>query len=111
VLPLFALLAVASFWLSGVWRLLARLPIIVYPIAFIVDLFAWLYYAGNSLDPHAPLSSSIKPFTPRILGIGTIGQFSTEAVFQIGFFVAVIAAIVVLGVTIARTRSGHVARS
>lgn len=100
-IPLIALLAIVSFWLPGIWRTLARVPIIIYPIVFVVDLFAWLYYAGNSLDPLAPLSSSIKPFTPRIFGVGTIGQFSTEAHFMAGFYLAVIAALVVLGVTIA----------
>src|SRR5690606_37850725 len=29
--PLIALLAVASFWLRGLWRTLARVPIIIYP--------------------------------------------------------------------------------
>src|SRR5690606_123637 len=48
-IPVIAILAVASFWLRGIWRLLARIPIIIYPIVFVVDLFAWLYYAGNSL--------------------------------------------------------------
>ncbi len=101
-IPLIALLTVVSFWLPGIWRTLARVPIIIYPIVFVADLFGWLYYAGHSLYPYAPLSSSIKPFTPRIVGVGTIGQFSTEAYFMAGFYLAVIAALVVLGVTIAR---------
>ena len=107
---LIALLTVASFWMKGIWRTLARLPIIIYPIVFVGDLFAWLYYAGHSLYPYAPLSSSIKPFTPRIIGIGTIGQFSTEAYFMAGFYLAVVAAVVVLGVTIARRGKPDVAR-
>lgn len=98
--PLIAILAVVSFWLRGIWRTLARIPIIIYPVVFVVDLFAWLYYAGNSLDPLAPLSSSIKPFTPHILGTGVIGQFSTVATFQAGAMSITIAAIVVLVITI-----------
>ena len=85
------------------------IPIIIYPIAFAVDLFLWLRYAGNSLDPNAPLSSSIEPFTPHILGVGTIGQFSTEAMFQIGFFLALLATILVLVATIVWRRNVHVA--
>ena len=85
------------------------MPIIIYPIVFVADLFGWLYYAGHSLYPYAPLSSSIKPFTPRIVGVGTIGQFSTEAYFMAGFYLAVIAALVVLGVTIARRGKRDVA--
>jgi hypothetical protein len=99
---LIALLTVGSFWLPGVWRFLARVPIIVFPIVFVADLFGWLYYAGHSLDPHAALSSSIKPFTPQIVGIGTIGQFSTDANFLLGFVMAVMAAVMVLVISILR---------
>ena len=106
-IPVLALLAVASFWLRGRWRIIARLPIVVYPLVFAVDLFAWLYYAGHSLDPTAALSSSIDEFTPRLLGEGKIGQFSTVASFERGFYVAVIAAAIVLVVTILDQRRGH----
>ena len=58
-IPAVALLAMASFLVTGIWRTLLRLPVILYPVIFVVDLFAWLYYAGHSLDPHAPMSSSI----------------------------------------------------
>lgn len=95
-LPLLALLAVASWWLRGVWRWVTRVPIIVYPVVFVADLFGWLYYAGHSLDPHAALSSSIDEFTPRLYGTGTIGQFRTEATFDRGFYFALAAAAVVL---------------
>lgn len=99
-IALIAVLAVASWALRGVWRVLARLPIIIYPLVFAADLFGWLYYAGHSLDPHAALSSSIKPFTPRIMGVGNIGQFSTEAAFMTGFVLAVVAAVIVLELSI-----------
>jgi hypothetical protein len=99
---LIALLTVGSFWLPGVWRFLARIPIVVFPIVFVADLFGWLYYAGHSLDPNAALSSSIKPFTPHIVGIGTIGQFSTDANFLLGFVMTVMAAVTVLVVSILR---------
>ena len=109
-IPVIAMLAILSFWMAGIWRTLARLPIIIFPMVFVLDLFGWLYYAGHSLDPHAALSSSIKPFTPHIAGIGTIGQFSTEAVFLPGFFLAVLAAVVVIGVALAGRGKLRVAR-
>ncbi len=99
-IPLIAALAVLSFWVKSRWRWLLALPIVIYPVVFALDLFAWLYYAGHSLDPGAALSSSIKEFTPTILGTGIIGQFSTEASFGIGYYLAVLAAIIVLAVTI-----------
>ncbi len=95
-IPLVAILAVASIFLSGRWRTLARVPVVIYPIIFVVDLFAWLYYAGHSLDPTAALSSSIKEFTPRVFGTGVIGQFKTEAAFEAGFWMAVAAAVLVV---------------
>ena len=109
-IPIIALLAVASFWLRGIWRTLARVPIVIYPLVFVGDLFAWLYYAGNSLDPKAPLSSSIEPFTPHIVGIGTIGQFSTEAMFMSGFALAVAAALIVIALSVWQWRTGDAPR-
>ena len=87
-----------------------RLPVILYPIIFMADLFAWLYYAGHSLDPHAPMSSSIKEFTPKIFGTGTIGQFHTEAEFTTGFYLAAAAAVITMVVAIWE-RWGRHARS
>jgi hypothetical protein len=109
-IPVIALLAVVSFWLRGVWRVLARLPIIIYPLVFVIDLFGWLYYAGNSLDPRAPLSSSIKPFTPHIVGVGTIGQFSTEAMFMSGFVLAAVAAFIVAALSVWQWRTSDAPR-
>ncbi|MFN8590100.1 MAG: cytochrome C [Thermomicrobiales bacterium] len=109
-IPLIALVTVVSLGLRGVWRTLARLPIIIFPVVFVADLFAWLYYAGHNLDPHAALSSSIKPFTPHIVGVGMIGQFSTEAMFMSGFWLAAIAALLVLAATIWQWRTGDAAR-
>lgn len=88
-IALIAILAVVSVLLPGWWRTLARLPMILYPAIFIADLFAWLYYAGHTLDDSAALSSSIDEFTPHIFGTGVIGQFKTEAAFQAGFWLSV----------------------
>lgn len=106
-IPLIALLTIGSCWMTGAWRIIARLPIIVYPVIFVVDLFGWLYYAGHSLDPSAALSSSIKPFTPHIIGVGTIGQFSTDANFLPGYIMAVTAAVITLVVTILRRNEAN----
>jgi len=106
-IPSVALLAMASFLVTGIWRTLMRLPVILYPVIFAVDLFAWLYYAGHSLDPKAPMSSSISEFTPKILGKGTIGQFHTEANFTTGFYLAAAAAVITLVVAIWERWSRH----
>ncbi|HET9659918.1 MAG TPA: cytochrome C [Thermomicrobiales bacterium] len=90
-IALIAILAVVSTFLPGWWRTLTRLPMALFPVVFVINLFGWLYYAGHSLDPKAALSSSISEFTPRIFGDGVIGQFKTEAGFQAGFWLAVAA--------------------
>lgn len=55
------------------------LPALLFPACFLIDLHFWLAHFGQHLDPHAPLSSAIKPFTPPVLGMGKIGQFRTFA--------------------------------
>jgi len=77
------------------WTILLALPVLLFPVVFLLDLQGWLSYFGNHLDPHAALSSSIKPFTPKVLGVGLIGQFKTIAVAGPGFWRAVDAATVV----------------
>ena len=88
---------------SRVAALLA-LPIVAFPFVFVADLYYWLYRAGHELDPTAALSTSIKPFTPRLLGLGRVGQFSTTARFEPGFYLALLAAIVALAVIALRLR-------
>ena len=66
---------------------------------FAADLYYWLHKAGHDLDPTAALSSSVKPFTPAILGEGVVGQFSTTAMFGLGWFIGLAAAILtVIGI-------------
>ena len=109
-IPVVALLALASFWVRGRWKWAFIAPAVSYPIAFVVDLAAWLYYAGHSLDPHAALHGAIKPFTPHVFGEGRIGQFSTQAHFDFGFYFALIGAILVVVATILERRASHVTR-
>lgn len=96
-----AVVALASLLAAGVfiqnrWAALLALPVVLYPLIFLLDLFYWLHRFGHALDPRAPLSASIKPFTPTMLGEGRIGQFRTVATLEAGFYLAVAAAIVVL---------------
>jgi len=104
-IPLLAALVVASFWIRGRWRWLAVSPVLLFPVIFFVDLYYWLRHAGNNLDPTAALSSSIKPFTPRLLGEGTIGQFSTVATLGLGFYLVLLATVLVLVATLLGRRA------
>lgn len=91
-----ALLLMAAVFIHNQWAAILALPVLAYPIVFLADLFYWLYSFGHNLDPRAPLSSSIKPFTPTLLGTGKIGQFKTTAMVGTGFWLAVLASFVIL---------------
>ena len=62
---------------------------------------------GQNLDPYAPLSSAIQPFTPPILGEGIIGQFKTVAYVDTGWVMAVAAAVLVLAALLIRLASNR----
>lgn len=74
------------------WIWVLALPAIVFPFVFLGDLAYWLNNYGQNLDPYAPLSSAIQPFTPPLIGEGVIGQFKTVAYVDTGWFIAVGAA-------------------
>jgi hypothetical protein len=82
-----ALLAVAAFWRRK-WAWLLTLPALTFPIAFMVDLTAWMYYFGHSLNPSAALSNAIGSFMPTVLGEGVIAQFRSVAHLQTGWYFA-----------------------
>lgn len=95
-----ALLIVAAILLASParrrWTWLLTLPALGFPVVFLGDLAFWMTYYGQNLDPYAPLSSAIQPFTPPILGRGVIGQFSTVATIQQGWLIAAAASVLVL---------------
>ena len=86
------LLVEGANYLHSRWAALLVVPVVVFPPFFLIDLYLWLHHFGNNLDPAAPLSGAIKPFTPPVLGTGVIGQFRTIAVAGPGFWLAVAAA-------------------
>lgn len=103
----FAALALGAGLVRGRWMgWLLRVPLISFPLVFLADLKFWLWYAGNHLDPKAALSSSIKAFTPTLLGEGKIAQFRTLSWLEPGFWFAVAGgvAIVTAGLVLSRNR-------
>ena len=85
------LLVLAAIFVHSPGALLLALPAILWPFIFIGDMYYWMRHFGLNLDPKAPLSSSIEPFVPPILGSGMVGQFETIATFQIGLWMAFLA--------------------
>lgn len=90
------LLTLAAIFVHSPWALLLALPAILWPFIFIGDMYFWMRHFGLNLDPNAPLSSSIQPFVPPILGSGMVGQFETVATFQIGLWMAFLAVALIL---------------
>ncbi|MEE9404064.1 MAG: hypothetical protein V3V20_04170 [Algisphaera sp.] len=88
-------LAVAIFIRSR-WAILLALPTIAFPFVFLADLYYWMNKFGQNLDPTAPLSGAIKPFTPPILGRGLVGQFETIAWAGEGLILAFVASFLLM---------------
>ena len=105
LIPAFALLTLVAAFVRRRWWWLLAIPALGLPVVFIADLGAWLYYAGHALDPRAPLSSSIKPFTPPLLGEGKIGQFNVIASFEMGFYLVLAASILIAAAIVLRRRA------
>lgn len=91
-----ALLILAAVFVHTKWAALLALPALVFPLVFLLDLQFWLANFGQNLDPTAALSSSVKPFVPKVLGVGKIAQFSTDARPAAGLWLAIAASLLIL---------------
>jgi hypothetical protein len=90
-----ALLVLAAVFVHSKWAALLALPALLFPAIFLLDLQFWLANFGTNLDPTAALSSSVKPFVPKVLGVGTIAQFKTEAGPAAGLWLAILASLLI----------------
>lgn len=89
------LLELASF-IHSRWAVLLVIPVLFFPFVFLLDLHLWMSHFGQNLDPNAPLSNSIDPFVPPVLGTGNVGQFKTVAWPGVGLILSAIASVVIL---------------
>jgi copper chaperone NosL len=90
------LMVVATAFIHRKWVAPVTIPAMLLPLLFLADMYLWLWYYGNHLDPRAALSGAIKGFTPKVLGHGTIGQFSTDAWLLLGFWLACGASVLIM---------------
>lgn len=89
--------ALAFFWkIKPKLAWLLTIPPLTFPFVFVADLYYWLRDSGQNLDPTAPFSSSIKPFTPTMIGEGVVGQFATSAQLALGWYLAAAASVCIL---------------
>ncbi|MFN7020584.1 MAG: cytochrome C [Phycisphaerales bacterium] len=92
------LLVEGAAFIHSRWAVLLALPAIGFPAGFLLDLYYWMRTFGLNLDPGAPLSSSVKPFVPTVVGEGGIGQFKTYAELGTGYWLSVACAgLVIVG--------------
>jgi copper chaperone NosL len=91
-----ALLVVGAIFIHTKWAALLALPAVLYPAIFLADMYYWLRNFGQNLDPTAPFSNTIKPFIPTILGAGKIANFRSIGSLGAGFYLALLASILIL---------------
>jgi len=91
-----ALLTLGAIYVHSPIALFLSIPALFYPLFFLADLYFWLWNYGMNLDQRAPLSGSVKPFVPPLLGVGKIGQFKTVASWEIGLYLAIISSVLIL---------------
>lgn len=91
-----ALLLVAATEIHSPWAALLSIPAVLFPLGFLADLQFWLADFGLHLDPNAPLNLSVKPFVPRALGVGHIGQFESLALPSAGLILSIVASVLIV---------------
>ncbi len=90
------LLIVAGIYTHSPFVLFFAIPAICYPFIFLGDMYFWMHNFGMNLNPHAPLSSAVKPFVPPLLGEGLVGQFKTVATWEIGLILSIISSVLIV---------------
>lgn len=90
------LLVLGAIFVHSKWSVLLVLPALLWPALYLGDMYYWMRNFGLNLDPNAPLSSSIDPFVPPVLGVGKVGQFETVAVPAIGLWLGLVACALIL---------------
>lgn len=100
-LSIFAIVGIILLILCAVYvhspiALFLSVPAIFFPLFFLADLYFWMRNFGMNLDQRAPLSGSIKPFVPPLLGEGKIGQFKTVASWELGLYMSIAASVLII---------------
>lgn len=90
------LLVIGGIYTHSPFALFFAIPAICYPFIFLGDMYFWMHNFGMNLNPHAPLSSAVKPFVPPLLGEGLVGQFKTIATWEIGLLLSITASILLI---------------
>ena len=76
------------------WGLWCALPSLIFPLIFVGALYWWVRDSGMNLDPEMALYPDTEPFAPPLVGTKKVGNLTTIANLQIGFYFAVAAALI-----------------
>ena len=87
----------AAFFRKSTWQFLFVLPLVLFPIGMLIDLYSWMWYAGHSLDPDSALSMSIRSFTPKLIGTQRIANFEVTSGLGAGAYLQLAAAMLLAG--------------
>ncbi len=80
-------------WRRGWFRALVIGGFWFMPVFFIADLQYWLYNYGHTLNEKAALNTG--SFTPKVIGETKVWNFHSDNAFELGFYLMVLAAVVV----------------
>lgn len=87
----------AAAFRTTLWQVLLVLPLVLFPLGMLIDLYAWLWYAGHSLDPTSALSMTVKPFTPKLVGSQRIANFDVTSSLGLGTYLQIAASALLAG--------------
>ncbi len=79
------------------WQVLFILPLVLFPLGMLIDLYAWLWYSGHALDPSSPMIMTVKPFTPKLVGSQRIANFEVNSSLGLGTYLQIAGAMLLAG--------------
>jgi len=79
------------------WQILLVLPLVLFPLGMLLDLFAWLWYSGHALDPTSPMGMTVKPFTPKLIGSQKVANFEVTSGLGLGTYLQIAGAALLAG--------------
>jgi hypothetical protein len=110
-LALVCLLAVeAAAFRRTLPQILLVLPLVLFPVITVIDLYAWLWHAGHALDPSSPLGMTVKPFTPKLVGDQQVANFEVHSSLGLGLYLQAAAAFLLAGAALVGWRLRRHAR-
>ncbi len=107
VVAVCVLAVVASSFGRTPWQVLFILPLVLFPLGMLIDLAAWLYYAGHSIAPDSALSMSVKPFTPKLIGTQRIANFDVSSSLGLGTYLQLAASALLASAAIVGWRTNR----